>query len=104
MKRSKHNLSHYRLITGNMGRLMPFSAVPTLPGDTFQGTTSALIRCSPLNTPVMHPVAVRIHHMFVPTRVIWPEWEDFITGGNGVDAAPDIPTITTCDRDWETGR
>lgn len=93
MKRAKHNLSHYRMLTANMGQLFPISCVPVLPGDTFQHHTTALVRVSPLNTPVMHPVSVRIHHFYVPNRIVWPEWEEFITGGNGIDPAPVIPTI-----------
>lgn len=71
-----------------------------LPGDTFDHATSSLIRVSPLNTPVMHPVRVRIHHFFVPNRITWPEsedggWEQFITGGpDGMNAAT-VPTINT---------
>ena len=37
----------------------------------------------------MHPVDVRIHHWYVPMRLIWDEFEDFITGGpDGLDASP----------------
>lgn len=82
MKRSKHTLSHYRMVTTNMGRLVPIGCVPVLPGDTVQHHTSALVRVSPLNTPVMHPVSVRIHHFFVANRILDPNWETFITGGN----------------------
>lgn len=65
-----------------MGDLMPVQCVPVLPGDTMQGSTSALIRVMPLNTPVMHPVQVRTHTFFVPNRILMDGWEDFITGGN----------------------
>lgn len=81
MKRSKFSLSHYKLLTCDMGELIPASCVEVLPGDTFQGHTSALIRLSPLVAPVMHPVTVRIHQWFVPTRLLWTGWESFITGG-----------------------
>ncbi len=92
MKRSKHSLSHYRMATMNMGEICPISCVPVLPGDTIQHNTSALIRVSPLNTPVMHPCSVRIHHFFVPNRLVNEDWEEFITGGDGI--APPI-TLTT---------
>lgn len=84
MKRYKHSLSHYHLTTFDMGELVPVANFEVLPGDTIRMATSALIRVSPLLTPVMHPVTVRIHHWFVPYRVMWPGppgWEDFITGG-----------------------
>ena len=62
MKRSKFNLSHYKLLTFDQGELVPCSLVEVLPGDTFQMASSALIRVTPLLAPVMHPVQVRIHH------------------------------------------
>lgn len=64
-----------------MGQLVPIGLIEALPGDSIQQSTSLLIRVSPLLAPVMHPVTVRIHHWFVPFRLIWDEWEQFITGG-----------------------
>ncbi len=83
------------MVTGMMGQIMPISCVAVLPGDTFQGNSSVLVRVSPLNTPVMHPVSVRVHHFFVPNRIIFPDWEDFITGGPDGTSAPAIPTGVT---------
>jgi hypothetical protein len=94
MKRAKHNLSHYKLATMNMGELIPVSVIPVLPGDTVQHLTSAMMRMTPLNAPVMHPTSVRIHHFFVPNRIVWDGWEDFITGGNdGQGEGETMPTI-----------
>jgi hypothetical protein len=76
-----------------MGTLVPIAWFEALPGDTIQQATSALIRCAPLVTPVMHPVSVRFHHFFVPNRLIWTNWPNFITGGpTGMDATVH-PTI-----------
>jgi capsid protein (F protein) len=87
MKRNKHSLSHYKLLTCKMGQLVPVAWFEALPGDTIQMATSALIRCAPLVTPVMHPISVRFHHWFVPNRLIWANWQNFITGGSdGLDA------------------
>lgn len=88
MKRTKHTLSNYRLQTFDMGKLVPIGLQECLPGDTFQLSTSAMIRVTPLAAPVMHPVHVRIHHFFVPHRLVWSGWEDFITGGpDGMDVS-----------------
>lgn len=76
-----------------MGELVPFGLTEVLPGDTFQHSASALVRVSPLLAPVMHPVHVRIHHWFVPHRLVWEDWEAFITGGpDGMDDSA-FPTI-----------
>lgn len=97
MKRSKHSLSHYKLLTGIMGKLYPISCFEVLPGDSVQQSTSLLLRALPLNAPVMHPVTVRIHHWYVPHRLVWDGFEDFITGGpDGIGgAAGAYPYITT---------
>lgn len=101
MKRSKHSLTHYKLASLNMGMLTPIACMEVLPGDTFQMATSALIRVSPLLAPVMHPVHVRIHHWFVPNRLIWEDWEDFITGGSDGGATP--PTAPTINMTYTAG-
>lgn len=93
MKRSKFNLSYTKLLSCDMGELVPVGLTEVLPGDTVQQSTSALLRCSPLLAPVMHPVRVAIHHWFVPHRIVWEDWEDFITGGpDGLDDSI-FPTI-----------
>lgn len=81
MRRNKFSLSHFRLFSCDMGKLIPVGLWEVLPGDTFQHSTSVLVRCSPLLAPVMHPVDVRLHHWFVPHRLSWDNWENFITGG-----------------------
>lgn len=95
MIRNKFSLSHHKLLTCNMGELIPVGLLEVLPGDSFQMSSSALVRCSPLLTPVMHPVDVRIHHWFVPNRLVWTDWENFITGGPDGNNASVAPTIST---------
>lgn len=93
MKRSKFSLSNYKLFSCDMGELIPIGLTEVLPGDSIQQATSALVRCSPLLSPVMHPVKVTLSHYFVPNRIIWDDWEKFITGGpDGLDASV-FPTI-----------
>lgn len=89
MKRSKLNLSHYRLCDMNLGKLYPVACMEVLPGDTFRQSTTALVRMATLATPVMHPVSVRVHHFFVPNRIVWDDWENFITG----KVETTIPTV-----------
>lgn len=96
MKRTKHSLSHYKLLTCDMGKLVPVNVVECLPGDSMEVSSAALVRVSPLVAPVMHPVVVRFHHWFVPHRLVWEGWEDFITGGpDGLGGgAGAYPTLT----------
>lgn len=92
MKRSKHSLSSTHLLSCDMGELVPINILETLPGDSFQVGTTALVRCAPMLSPPMHPVRVRIHHWFVPHRLVWDNFEAFITGGPDGNNASVFPT------------
>jgi hypothetical protein len=90
MKRSQHDLSHEHKTSFDMGKLVPVFCEEVLPGDTFRMSTSALARVASLANPVMHNVELRVHHWYVPNRIIWSDWEDFITGAS----SPTYPTVT----------
>lgn len=87
MKRSKFSLSHAKLLTCNQGQLIPVTWFETLPGDSIQHATSCLVRTAPLLAPMMARVEIKVHHWFVPLRLIWDGFEDFITGGPDGDDA-----------------
>lgn len=94
MKRSKFSLSHYVLGSSNMGYVLPVGLVEVLPGDTVQHSLSIFMRLAPMLAPVMHPVICKIHHWYVPHRLVWDEFEDFITGGpDGLNVSV-LPKIT----------
>lgn len=94
-KRNKFSLSHYKLLSASMGELLPIGLTEVLPGDTIQQATSVFMRLAPMVAPVMHPVHVKIHHWYVPLRLIWDEFEDFITGGPDGLNVSEFPIITT---------
>lgn len=92
-RRNKFSLSHYKLLTCNMGELVPLTWWEALPSDSFRFNTSALIRVTPQLAPLMHPVMCRIHAFEVPLRLIWDDFEDFITGGQDGNDTTDRPYI-----------
>lgn len=95
-RRSKHSLSHFNLLTTSMGYITPIQCVEVLPGDSFLQDNSVFIRTMPLVAPVMHPVHAEIRSFFVPTRIIWKGFTDFITGGpDGLNA--DTPPFFVAD-------
>lgn len=102
-KRSKFSLSHYVLGTCKMGYMLPIGLTEVLPGDTIQQATSVFMRLAPMLAPVMHPVQVKIHHWYVPHRLVFPEFESFITGGpDGLDTT-EFPTITAPEDGFAVG-
>lgn len=93
-KRSAFNLSHEKKYSMNMGDLVPNFLQEVLPGDKFQIRSESLVRFQALLSPLMHRVDVTQHFFFVPYRLIWSEWEDFITGGEDGTASPVFPTLS----------
>lgn len=86
-KRNLFNLSHEKKLTCNMGKLVPVMCEEVLPGDIFKASTDLVVRLAPMLAPIMHNVSVYMHYFFVPNRLIWSDWEAFITGGpDGKDA------------------
>lgn len=91
--RSLFNLSHEFKMTGNFGYLYPILSQEVLPGDTWKVSSEVLCRFAPLITPIMHRINLKINYFFVPYRLIWDEFEDFITGGEDGTLFPVRPTI-----------
>ena len=93
-KYSGFDLSHEKKLSMDMGDLIPVLCEPVLPGDKFKVRSEVMIRMAPMLAPVMHRVNAFLHYFFVPNRLLWDSWEDFITGGEDGTAAPTFPTIT----------
>lgn len=80
-KRNKFNLSHSSRLTTEFGRLTPILCEPVIPADKFRVNTTLKIRFAPMTFPVMERFKAYVHYWFVPNRLIWDNWETFITGG-----------------------
>ena len=92
-KRNAFNLSYESKLTLNMGELVPIMCMPVVPGDKFRVKTESLVRLAPLVAPMMHRVNVFTHYFFVPNRLVWNEWEDFITKGVDGEDVPLLPSF-----------
>lgn len=81
VKSNIFDLSHDRKFSGKMGKLIPTLVMDLVPGDQVTLNSSLFMRFAPLVAPVMHQVSAYVHYFFVPNRLVFPQWEDFITGG-----------------------
>lgn len=88
-KSNRFDLTHDVKLSCKMGELVPIMVEECVPGDRFRIGCESLIRFAPLVAPVMHRFDVTMHYFFVPNRLVWNGWEDFITGKGGT-----FPTIT----------
>jgi len=80
------DLSHDVKMSFKMGGLYPTCVMECVPGDKVKIGTETMLRFAPLIAPVMHKVNVTTHYFFVPNRILWSNWEQWITGN--VDFTP----------------
>jgi len=93
-KRNAFDLSHEKKLSCNMGDLIPFYVEEILPGDKFKVNTEIMMRLAPMLAPIMHRVNVYTHYFFVPNRIVWDNWEKFITGGEDGTDETVPPTVS----------
>jgi hypothetical protein len=89
-KKNVFDLTHDVKLSANMGNLTPILTMECVPGDKFDLSCESLIRFAPLVAPVMHRMDVTMHYFFVPNRILWDNWEKFITDANSEHVAPFI--------------
>lgn len=74
--RSRFDLSHKNLTSGNMGDLIPFYLQEVYPGDTFKMTANCVVRTSsPLIKPIMDNLFLDTYFFFVPSRQVFDDWQ-----------------------------
>lgn len=83
--RSSFNIPYTHLTSGNFGKLIPFYWQEVLPGDTFEVTTKMLSRMSTPLYPVMDNAYIDYYYFFVPNRLVWSHWAEFM-GENKLSA------------------
>lgn len=77
---NRFELNHSVKMSANIGQLYPCLIMDCLPGDKVKIDMEALIRMAPMIAPIMDKIEVYIHVFFVPNRIVYPDWEKFITG------------------------
>ena len=77
---SQFDLTHSLKMSFKMGQLTPSLVLECLPGDRFRIQPESMLRLAPMVAPVMQEVKVRQHFFFVPYRILWDNWEKWITG------------------------
>lgn len=102
VKRQLHynnfNLSHAHLTSGRLGKLIPVSCIPVIPGDLMDVGVEFNMRFSPLSAPAMAMFNVHFHSFYVPYRIITPRngqestWEKFVMSiGKPLTEVPTLP-------------
>lgn len=77
--RSGHNLSHSNAFTGKTGTLIPVLCEELLPNDTVSLGANLQVQLPPMVTDFYGRVDFVLEAFFVPCRLCWGGWQDFIT-------------------------
>lgn len=93
-KNNVFDLSHDVKMSLNMGELVPTLCMECVPGDKFNISCESLLRFAPLVSPVMHRMDVTMHYFFVPNRILWDNWEKFITQTEVAGNVPAFPLVS----------
>lgn len=86
-KRSYFDLTHSSHIDMNIGMLYPIDQfIDLVPGDTFEYAHKAHLRMTnPPKTPTMDQLVFDIYFFYVPNRIVWDDWDKFISNNSGND-------------------
>lgn len=91
----------------NAGDIIPFYLDEVLPGDTVSIDTSKVVRMSTLIAPIMDNIYLDTYFFFVPNRLVWDHWKQFM--GENTESAwiPQteytIPQVTAPEGGWNVG-
>lgn len=78
-KRSVHNLSYVSQLSLPFGRLIPTMCEKVVPGDKMVHSHEFFMRFAPFNGQVFQNFQVRNYYFFVPTRLLWENFERFLS-------------------------
>lgn len=106
--RSSFNRNSTVKTSFNVGQIIPVYLDEVLPGDTFKVSTAKIARMQTLKTPMMSDIFMDTYWFYVPARILWDHFEEFM-GANKTSAwIPQaqytIPQITSPDSTgWSVG-
>lgn len=95
-RRNKFDLSHEKKLTLDFGNIVPVANIEILPADSIKISMNALLKMFSLNAPIYHNIDMKVHGFFTPNRLVWDQWEKFITGGDWTqtgDTPPEMPRL-----------
>ena len=78
ISRSIFNRNCSHLFSANAGEVIPIYCESVYPGDTVKMSTSKVVRLQPLVTPVFGNVYLDTYWFFVPHRLVWSHFEEFM--------------------------
>lgn len=105
--RSKWSFEHRHTTSFNAAELVPILMFPVIPGDTIKCNIRSFIRMSTPIHPVMDDAFADIYSFFVPHRLVWDHFEEFMGASNSQPWVEDveytIPQVISPRGGWSSG-
>lgn len=95
IQRSKFDRSHGHKTTFDAGNLVPVFVDEVLPGDTYHMSSTAFCRLATPLKPIMDNIFLDTHFWFVPYRLVWDHWQEFMGERKNPDDNPGIYSVPT---------
>lgn len=77
--RNIHNTTHTNTFSSQFGKLTPVDVTLCIPGRRVKQSIYTQVEVAPLVAPLNGRILLRQHTFFVPMRLLWDRFKDFIT-------------------------
>lgn len=99
IQRSIMDINNDHKTTFNTGELIPFYWSECLPSDSVKIRTNKVIRLQTLLTPLMDSMYLDTFYFFIPARLTWTHWKEFMGENTASAYLPEItyrPPVIKC--------
>ena len=107
VSRSRFQRNSDNKTTFNTGDLIPIYLDEVLPGDTHQVDVACVMRMATPIFPVMDNAFCDFYFFFVPNRLLWEHWKEFMGENKQTAWTPkteySVPQVTAPTNGWEEG-
>lgn len=97
--RSRFDRSHAHKTTYDAGKLIPVYFDEVLPGDSHHVRATQFSRLATPLKPIMDNIYQDMHFWFVPMRLVWDNWQEFMGERRNPDDDPNDYTIPQTELD-----
>lgn len=94
-KSSVFDLGHAHNTSGKFGQMHPTLVLEVLPGDRIDLQCDQFMRMQALIYPVMGAANMFTHYWYVPNRIVWEGFDDYIRGAAGAGSLPQFTIDNT---------
>ena len=92
-KRNRFHQPFESILSADYGKITPAGTFELDPGNTFIDQVECQIKLAPMKAPAFGRIDAYLHFFFVPRRLLYDEFEQFITGGVTGTFAQDVSEL-----------